>query len=236
MPDQEAAKKEVNVAGVINTAIDNIRTTLQKFDGDVLSSCVQEITQSINSFDPDFQQPAVEHMPWSPINDKARTVAMRLDPEVMTVGQYLNRGYVEQTVFLNEHVNVTFRSARNMDGEFLSAWSSLEAEAYDKVKKSQDITDDDMIVLLNATNASQVLNDLALSIVRVNGEPLAGVADVYVLNEKLGIEVPQLANAKKKKAALSQLPDALTNDFQVLLHLFLDRVVYLHAPESVRSF
>lgn len=212
-----------------------ITQVLSQYEGDELEAQKADLFILLNRLEPDFQEPAVEQMQWSNLNDKTRCSKLRLDPEVLDVGTYLQNGYIEQTVYLTDSISVTYRSARPLDSQFLDAWAHITGKRYEEASNKKDLEQGDILHLMDATPSADAMNELALSVQQLNGRVIGDIEDIYLLQED-GRLVPQLELAEKKRLFFDKMALDLVTDITINMRLFNKRVHGLHAPEAAQAF
>lgn len=214
---------------------DAITSVLSQYEGDELIAQQADLMVMLERMEPDYQEAAVDMMPWSELNDKKRCDKLKLEPAKLDLGTYLQNGCVEQTVYLNEHLSVTFRSARPLDSQFLDAWTHIAGKNYQQVQEKSKTEQEDMLHLMDATPTAEAMNELAVSVQAINGKPIADVEDIYTIQED-GRLVPQLELAKKKRLFFDKMPTPVTTDIMIQMRLFNRRVHDLHSPGAVQAF
>lgn len=235
MSERQEEKKQDKTDPVGEELLQELTRLLGQYEGEVLQDKRAELFGLLDRLEPGYQEPAISSMAWSELNDKRRCDNLRLEPAELDIATYLQNGYVEQTVYLSQHIWVTYRSARPLDSQFLDAWSHQASKRYEALGEKKDLKSSEMVDLMNATPTAEAMQELAVAVVRVNDQPLDDVKDIYVLGED-GYPVPKLELALRKQRVLVAMPSPVTTDIMINLRLFQQRVHRLHAPEAVQAF
>lgn len=193
------------------------------------------LTLFIDTLTPNYRKPFIGDE-WSPANDASRFQNLVLNPPNLDMGQLLQQGYVTQEVTIAPGVKITFRSRTPDDESFLSMWSHLEGEKYEKresLKKEQAVTEEYQDAIFDVTDSSRNLRELAMFVHGINQKPLS-TGELYVTKD--GRKRVSLEVAKRRRDALRSMPSVLVEDLFLHLYAFDQRVSELYGIPSIRAF
>lgn len=220
--------------------VEQLERYLVEAEADERSLNTAQIMEFFETLSEDYQKPFIEEAAWSPLNDKRMFDNQAREPQRLSVEEMLTKGYVEQTIEVLPGVRVTFRSARMFDNSFLESWRHIEGDKYDKLDgkgygETSGIKAEDLLTLMDASPAITTLNELAMSITKLNGQHLGDVPDVYRHVEGQ-LPQPQLALAVQRRNVLAMMDVRLIQVLLLNLRAFQKRVLQLYTPEGVQAF